>query len=410
MDQKYNRRDFTKVIGASLGVTGIGALSPALANTNQNVNMTYDKNILVSAPGKLATQTAIVTNNKPQESVVPVHMGVVVDGYYRRSMVADPTIQVLEDTMKELDNAEDAVVTCSGMSTITQTLITLLSSGDTILHHNNLYPEVPTFITNYLARFDIKAVSTDMRDVETVERLIVEHKPKVIHFEGYTNPYLDVVDIKAIIKLAENSGCITVVDNTFMSPVFLKPLDLGADLVIHSMSKYIAGHGDVLGGSVAGKKELIEKMRQTRATMGANLAPEKAYLILRGIRTLALRMPVHCQNALGLAEWLEKHPKVSKVNYPGLKSSVGNEIAKKQAPVFGGLLSFVLKGGTPAVEAVKANMKLCLDRTSLGEPNTLLTGDALFNQFFGTEPGFVRVAVGLEGIDDIIKDIDQALS
>ena len=408
MSDKINRRDFTKVIGASLGASGIGAFAPVYANAQQNVEVTMDKNILQSSIGAFSTKTSQLVNDT-DHSVMPIHLGVVAEGNYRRGK-SDPTVKTIESAMMSLEGGKDAIATSSGMAAITQTLLSLLSSGDTILYHQNLYAAVLSFIEQDLIRYGIKPVKVDMRDINKVENLIAQHNPKVVYFEAYTNPYLEVVDVKVISDLTKDTQSIVVLDNTFLTPMLMKPLELGVDLVIHSMTKYISGHGDALGGIVVGSKELVEKVRQMRLRVGGVLAPEQAYLMLRGLRTLAFRMPVHCENTIKLAEWLNQRPEVLHVNCPALKENVGHEVAKKQAPAYGGLLSFVLKGGTEAGQSLMQNLKMCKTRTSLGEPNTLVIAGKGLESFFNTEAGFVRVAVGLEGIDDIIADFDQAMS
>ena len=412
MNKKYNRRDFTKIIGASVGTTA--AIPIAYAAGGQNNVMTSDNmpegadNELSSLTEKFATKSAALTS-LTEESVMPVHMGVVVNGYYRR-YTSDPTVNTLELAMAESEGGEVALASSSGMTSITHTLISLLSSGDTILYHHSLYASSTWFIEQDLPRFGVKTVRADMTDLKQVERLIAEHKPTMVYFEPNTNPYLEVIDVEGVLSLTKNTESLVVVDNTFMTPMLMQPLNLGADLVIHSMTKFIGGHGDALAGVVVGRKDLVDKILFTRQKMGGNLTPEKAYLILRGLRTLAYRMPVHCQSSLKLAKWLETHPKVIQVNYPGLKSNIGHDVATRQGAAYGGMLSFVVEGGTEAGEQILKNLKLCKVRPSLGEPDTLVMGGKELEDFFKTKPGFLRVAIGLEGIDDIIEDFDQALS
>ena len=412
MNKKYNRRDFTKIIGASIGAAGAMPIAYAANGqsnvmTSENISNSDDKD-LSSLADKFATKSAALTN-LTNESVTPVHMGVVVNDSYRR-YTSDPTVSTLELAMAELEGGEAALASSSGMTSITHTLISLLSSGDTVLYHHSLYASSTWFIEQDLPRFGVKVVKADMTNLRQVESLIAEHKPTMVYFEPNTNPYLEVVDVEGVLRLTKDTESLVVVDNTFMTPMLMQPLNLGADLVLHSMTKFIGGHGDALAGVVVGKKELIEKVLFTRQKMGGNLTPEKAYLILRGLRTLAYRMPVHCQSSLKLAKWLEKHPKVVQVNYPGLRSNVGYDIATRQGAAYGGMLSFVVKGGTNTGEGILRNLKLCKVRSSLGEPDTLVMGGKELEDFFKTKPGFLRVAVGLEGIDDIIEDFDRALS
>ena len=342
------------------------------------------------------------------------------DGYiYGR--LGNPTVSVVEEKLALLENAEAGLGTASGMGAISATFWTFLKSGDHIVTDKTLYGCAFAFLNAGISRFGVEVSFIDTSDLQAVKDAI-KPNTKIIYLETPTNPNLKIVDIEAIGKIAKNYENIKlIVDNTFASPYCQKPLDLGADIVVHSATKYINGHGDLLAGFVLGKKEDLDQIRfiGIKDMTGAVLAPAEASLIIRGLKTFQVRMERHCESALKVARFLEGHPKIKKVYYPGLESHKGYEIAKKQMINFGGTLAFELKDGFEAGKKLLNTVELCTLAVSLGCTETLIEHPASMThspytkeelKAAGLDEGLVRLSVGLEDIEDIIEDLDTALN
>ncbi len=331
----------------------------------------------------------------------------------------NPTLTSLERKLAALEGGEDALVTASGMAAVTTALLTMLDSGDHVLCSKGVYTGTYKFLSYSLRRFDVEVDFVDGTNPMLFEKAI-RPNTKLIYIETPANPTLDVIDIAAISDIARRHGLSLFIDNTFATPCGQKPLELGADVVIHSMTKYLCGHGDTLGGAIIGRKEFIESARKvTLRIYGGVLSPFNAWLIMRGIHTLPLRMKAHSQNALEIARFLEKHPAIKMVRYPGLPSHPQHEVALKQMKLFGGMISFELKGGEEAGRKLMNSLKLCTLAVSLGDTRTLISHPASMTHAavpreerlrFGITDGLVRLSVGLEDVGDIIEDLKEGLS
>ena len=342
------------------------------------------------------------------------------EGYiYSRTM--NPTVTVAEEKVAMLEKGEKAMATSSGMGAISSTLWTLVKAGDHIVADKTLYGCTFALLSHGLTKFGIEVEFIDTADLKAVEKAM-KSNTRVVYLETPANPNLKITDIKAVAEIAhKNNYTKVVVDNTFATPYNQNPLVLGADIVVHSATKYINGHGDVLAGFVVGKADIVEEIRGNglKDMTGSILGPTEAYLIIRGLKTFEIRMERHCANAMKVAKYLEKHPKVEKVYYPGLENHEGHEIAKKQMKNFGEIMSFELKGGYEAGKNLLNNLELCVIAVSLGDAETLIQHPASMThspytkeerEAAGITDGLVRLSVGLENAEDIIADLEQGLA
>jgi methionine-gamma-lyase len=323
---------------------------------------------------------------------------------------------VLEEKMAELEGSEAALATASGMAAISITLLTLVEKGDQIICSSPVYGGTYSLMKELIQKMGAKVVFADATNLADVEKALTG-KTKLIFLETPVNPTLDLIDVKAISEMATDAKII--VDNTFMTPYYQHPLELGADVVVYSATKYLSGHGDTLGGVIAGSKDFISEARRISVSTGGMISPFNAWLIIRGLKTLALRMEKHGENALIIAEFLSKHPKVEKVSYPGLPSHPRHELAKKQMNGFGGMLSFEVKGGMAEAYKVLERVKLCRCAVSLGDVSTLIEHPATMTHHvipenerlrLGITDGLIRLSVGIEDPSDIVADLEQALA
>lgn len=340
---------------------------------------------------------------------------------YIYSRLGNPTIAVFEDKIAALEGGEAAVATSSGMGAITSTLWTLLKAGDHVIADKTLYGCTFAYLSHGISKFGVDVEFIDTSDLELVKKSM-RANTRVVYLETPANPNMKIVDIKAVAEIAHtNPNTLVVVDNTFATPFCQKPLELGCDIVVHSVTKYLNGHGDVIAGVVVGKKEIMDQVRLVgvKDMTGSVLGPTEAFYIIRGMKTLELRMERHCANAMKVAEFLEKHPKIEKVYYPGLKSHEGHDIAAKQMTGFGGIMAFELKGGYEAGKTLLNNVKMAALAVSLGDAETLIQHPASMTHSpytkeerlaAGITDGLVRLSVGLENIDDIIADLEYGLS
>lgn len=342
------------------------------------------------------------------------------DGYIY-SRLGNPTVSVAEKKMALLEGGEACVATGSGMGAIASTLWTLIKAGDHILADKVLYGCTFALLSHGLTKFNVEVDFIDMSDLNLVKKSIKDNT-KVIYLETPANPNLKICNIQEISKIAHlNNDIQVIVDNTFATPYCQKPLDLGADIVVHSATKYLNGHGDVIAGFVIGKKEVITQVRLfgIKDMTGSVLSPHDASLIIRGLKTLEIRMQKHCENAQKVANFLNNHEKVKKVYYPGLSNHEGFNIAKKQMNNFGGIVSFELKDGFEAGIKLLNSLELCSLAVSLGDTETLIQHPASMThsayskeelENAGLSAGLVRLSVGLENIDDIILDLNNGLN
>lgn len=339
---------------------------------------------------------------------------------YIYTRLGNPTTSEVEQKIASLEGAEASMAMSSGIGAITSVLWTVLSAGDHIIAGKTLYGCTYAYIAHGLTRFGVEVTFVDTRDPEAV-RAAMRDNTKLIYLETPANPTMFLCDIEAISAIAhEKEDCLVLVDNTYMTPYLQRPIELGADIVIHSATKYLNGHGDVIAGFVVGKKDLIDQVRfvGVKDMTGAVQSPHDSFLINRGLKTLQLRMDRHCENAQRVAEFLEAHPAIESIVFPGLKSFPQYELAKRQMKKPGAMIAFELKGGHDAGIKLMNTLELCTLAVSLGDCETLIQHPAsMTHSPYSPEeqmeayitPGLVRISVGLEDPEDIIKDLKQAL-
>ncbi len=330
----------------------------------------------------------------------------------------NPTVQAFEEKVAQLEGAETATAFASGMAAISNTLFTFLSPGDRVVSIKDSYGGTNKLFTEFLPRFQIDVTLCDTTDQKAIEKAVTKGC-RLLYIESPTNPTLKVVDIAGLTRKAHETDALVVVDSTFATPILQKPLALGADLVLHSATKFLGGHADALGGVVCGRANLIERIYHFREINGAVLDPMAAYLLLRGMKTLYLRVQRQSESALRIARHLETHQKIEQVFYPGLESHPGHEIAKKQMAAFGGILSFSIKGGFETVGKVLPRLNYAHRAANLGAVETIAGPPATTSHVectaeeraaMGIPENLVRYSVGIEDADDLIADLDQALA
>ncbi|MCK1976397.1 PLP-dependent aspartate aminotransferase family protein [Jeotgalicoccus huakuii] len=351
----------------------------------------------------------------------PIHLSSTYErqadgGYINETMYSrskNPNRRSLEECLTALENGYDAIAFSSGMAAITAVIESLPKKyPKRIVLPNEMYFGVKLLIekTDIGQRFDI--VTIDMTDGDALKTAINEKPTGIVWIESPSNPQINITDIKKVVSLAQGVGAITVVDNTTASPVFQQPLDLGADFSLHSVTKYIGGHSDVLLGAVIAKEssEMLENMRLHQANKGGVPSPFECWLALRGIETLSLRVHAHAKNALDVALFLESHNKVKAVHYPGLNNHPGHDIAKGQMSGFGGLLSFEVEGGADDALKVANSVEMIVQATSLGSTHSYIEHRASVEKELTISPdSLLRLSVGLENVEDIKADLNQAL-
>ena len=329
----------------------------------------------------------------------------------------NPTTDLFEEKVAALEGAESATSFATGMAAISTTLFALLDPQKHAVTVKDAYGATYLHFTQILPRFGIHCHVLETGDTKKIEASI-EENCHLLYLESPTNPTLKVLDLERLIGIANAKGAITVVDNTFATPINQLPVSLGADLVIHSATKYLCGHGDVLGGVVCGRKKLVEKIFRHRELTGPSLSAYSAYLLLRSLKTLGLRVQQQNRNAMELAQFLEKHSKVTQVFYPGLENHPGHDIAKKQMQGFGGVLSFELEGGYREVKQLLPRLKYAYMAANLGQVETIVGPPATTSHVeltdqertaAGISEGLVRYAVGIEDVEDLKADLNSAL-
>ena len=338
---------------------------------------------------------------------------------YVYTRISNPTQEAFEKEMAFLEGGEAALAFGSGMAAISGVIMALCKNGDNVVSSDTLYGGTHQLFTETLPRWDITVREVDGSDCKNIAEAIDE-KTRLIYIETPANPTLRLVDIRACAKIAKKHNIPLVVDNTFPTPYFQQPLKLGADIVVHSATKYIGGHGDTVAGVVIGKKDFIDALRMgILRDMGGIISPLNAWLLVRGLKTLAIRMERHQSNALKVAKYLQFHPKVKTVFYPGLTTHPQHELAKKQMSGFGGMVSFEVKGGRKAGETLMNSVELITLAVSLGDVDSLIEhpGSMTHSTYapeeleaVGITEGLVRLSVGIEDPDDIINDLSQALA
>jgi methionine-gamma-lyase len=336
---------------------------------------------------------------------------------YIYTRYGNPTLAVAEAKIAELENAEAAVVTASGSAAITCALLSLLHAGDELIATRQLYGGSYRLMRDILPKMGIRVHHVEA-DLEGVDRL-VNAKTRAIYLETPTNPTLGLVDVRKAVTLARKYKLVSLIDNTFATPILQKPLNLGIDLVLHSATKYLAGHSDIVAGAVAGSREQIGEIRSTMISLGGSMDPDPAYLLIRGMKTLEIRVRRQCQSAMAVARFLEGHPKIARVHYPGLPSHPDHRLAKRQMTDFGGMLAFNVKGGLSAARRFCDRTKVFLLAASLGGVESLIVLPIYTSHYrmstaelaaAGVGGGTVRMSIGLEDPRDLIADLRLALS
>ncbi len=338
---------------------------------------------------------------------------------YVYSRVGNPTTVLLEERLANLEGGEAALVTASGQGATTSLLWTLLQPGDEIIADKTLYGCTYAYFHKGLEKFGVKVRHADLTDTAVIEQMI-SPATRMIFFESPANPNMRLVDIAAVSAIARKHNIWTVIDNTYCTPYLQRPIELGADFVIHSATKYLGGHGDLLAGAIVGPKAILDEVRGVgiKDLTGAVLSSQDAFLVLRGLKTLSLRMQRHSASAQTLAESLEAHPKVAVVHYPGLKSFRQYKLAQRQMALPGGMIAFELKAGMDAGIRFMDQLKLFTRAVSLGDAESLAQHPASMTHAVyspeeraahGISDGLIRLSVGLEDVEDLLGDLDQAL-
>jgi cystathionine gamma-synthase len=331
----------------------------------------------------------------------------------------NPTLRTAESKLAELEGADEAVLFGSGMAAVSTLLFAMLKSGDHVVMTSDCYRRTRQFVTTVLNRFQIAHTLVDPNDIATLEAAIVPGKTKLIISESPTNPFLRVVDIPAMASICDrNPGVKLLIDSTLATPVNQRALELGADVVVHSCTKFMAGHNDLLAGAVCGERGLMSALRDFRGVVGGLLDAHSSYLLIRGLKTLVLRVNRQNESALRLAEWLEEHPSIERVYYPGLRSHPDHRIAAEQMKGYGGVVTFLVQGDLERCSRFIDACRIPLIGPSMGGVETLIEQTALMSFYelpreqrlaIGIRDNLVRLSVGVEGVSDLIADFSQAL-
>jgi methionine-gamma-lyase len=336
---------------------------------------------------------------------------------YIYSRYGNPTLAIAEQKIAALEGAEAAVVAASGTAAISAALLSVLHAGDEVIATRQLYGGSYRLLRDIFPRFGIGVCHVES-DLAGIEKL-AGPRTKALYIETPTNPTLRLVDLRKAVAFAQEWGLVSIVDNTFASPVLQKPLSMGFNIVVHSASKYLAGHSDVIAGAAAGSMVLIDKVRANIIQLGGSMDPEAAFLLIRGMKTLEIRIERQCQTAMAVAKFLEKHPKVARVHYPGLASHPDHKLAMRQMRGFGAMLAFDHKAGLAGARRFGDRIRVFLLAASLGGVESLAILPIYTSHYnmtpaelraAGVEPGTVRVSVGLEDPEDLIEDLRQALA
>lgn len=333
------------------------------------------------------------------------------------SRYTNPTVQTFEKRLAILDGAERAVATSSGMAAVHAVCMAYLKAGDHVICSRAVFGSIISLFEKYVVKFAVDVSFVELEDLDGWKQAILPNT-RLLFIETPSNPLAQIGDMQAIADIAHEHGALFAVDNTFCTPVLQQPIKFGADLVIYSSTKYIDGQGRALGGAVVGKDKLVEEINGVIRTLGNSMSPFNAWVFLKGLETLSLRMKAHCESAQKLAEWLDQHPKVEKVYFAGLPHHPGHELAKKQQSGFGGVVSFVVKGERQGAWTVIDSTRFLSITSNLGDVKSTITHPATTShgrmsaeakQAAGIVEGLIRVSVGLENIDDIIGDLSHGL-
>jgi cystathionine beta-lyase/cystathionine gamma-synthase len=365
--------------------------------------------------GPLATpiyQTSTFEVTDSQEQLRVTH----TDRFYTR--YGNPTHTVAENAIAELEGTDAALLFSSGMAAITTSILSLVKAGDHIVAQRDIYGGVTKFLSQWLPKLGVETTFVDTNNIEQHERAI-RPSTKLLHIESPTNPTVKVVDLEKIATLAKKHGLITTIDSTFSTPINCRPAEWGIDLVLHSGTKYLAGHGDLICGVATGRRDLIDQIHEVRTTLGCSMDPHAAFLLLRGIKTLAVRVQRQNENALRIAEYLSRHPKVTRVHYPMLKEHPQYDLARKQMAGAGGVVAFEVEGSGDDACRVSEALNLFTLAPSLGGVDSLvsipvLTSHAMIDpelrRKMGVTEQMIRLSVGIENAEDLIADLEKGLA
>lgn len=342
------------------------------------------------------------------------------EGIFTYGRSRNPTQNDLQTKVAALEGAECALATASGMAAISLALLNCLHAGDHMIAYKTVYGGTYALLTKIFEELNIEVTFVDDMKPATLDAA-KRANTKVVYTEIIANPTMHICDLEELATWAKTNGVVSMVDNTYVSPYLCRPLEYGIDVVVHSTTKYINGHGDIIGGVICGKFDFVDKIRSSiYQELGPVPSPFACWLQLRGLKTLHLRMRAHSENAMALAQWMEKHPKIEKVIYPGLPSHPQHELAKKQLQNgFGGMLAFVVQGGIPGAQKVIKHTKMAKYCVSLGDLDTLIQHPATMThgkipreerEKMGIYDGMIRISVGIEDIEDIIHDFEHALA
>lgn len=355
------------------------------------------------------TSTFTVTDSEQQLRVTDTDM------FYTR--YGNPTHSAVEKVVAELEGTDAGLLFASGMNAITTSILALVKSGDHIVAQSDIYGGVTKFLSTWLPKMGVETTFVDTTEYDQHERAI-RPSTKILYLESPTNPTLRVVDLRRVVAIAREHKLITMIDSTFATPINQRPTEFGIDLVLHSATKYFGGHTDLICGAAAGRRDLIDAIRQTRTTLGGVMDPHAAFMLLRGIKTLAVRVERQNQSALRIAEFLSQHPKVRSVNYPLLKGHPQRALALEQMSGGGGVLSFEVEGSGEDAKKVSESLRLFALAPSLGGVESLvslpvLTSHAMISaehrKKMGVTEQLIRLSVGIENVEDLIADLEQAL-
>jgi len=371
-------------------------------------------------PYERATQVPVVHSvsfgYQDYDTWLAVALGEQAGHIYSRN--TNPTVRAFEEKIRDLEGAEAATSFSSGMAAISATFFTFLRPGDRVVSIKDSYGGTNKLFTEFLPEFGIQVKLCDTSNHEQVEAELTEGC-KLLYLESPTNPTVKITDIARLAQAAHRAGALVAVDNTFATPINQNPLALGADIVLHSATKYLGGHADALGGAACGREVLIKRLYHFREINGATLSPADAYSLLRGMKTLALRVAQQNASALTIARWLAQHPAVEQVNYPGLESHRQHAIAIRQMRGFGGMLSFSVRGGLDAIKVFLPKLELAHRAANLGCVETVVGPPSVTSHVecsaeeradAGIPEGLVRYSTGIEDVDDLIADLEQALA
>ena len=400
-----SRRHFLK---NSPGITLAGAAgASAQAGTEAPAkNPRLDK-AHKPATGRDFSTESIHMGEEDGFSVTSIYQAKNVRGKYQRIQRDNPTIEALEAKVRALEGAEASATGGTGMAAISTTVMGLCSAGDRIIAHRTCYATTTNLFREFLPRWNIKVDWVDMNDLDRLRDALKASKTRMVWWESYVNPTMETLDGPAIIKLAKENGALAITDNTFLSPYLFQPLRYGADLSVHSATKYLSGHGNAMGGIVTGPKILVDKVQSCFGALGGQMRPFDAFMITQGIKTLSMRMERHCTVSQRVAEHLEKHPAVARVRYGGLPSWTNGKAGTKFVKAWGGMMAVEWKS-----DAVYANFtkktKMIKPWASLGDVVTLAINQSE-DPARAIPPRFTRISIGLEDADDIIADFEQAI-